>query len=109
MRPFRHLEGVSFGFLFEATPPPSPPLFTVIPCFKRFSTWWKLPTGSPIGSLDSKQFLLCPFLSMAYHIRSHHKRTGCLDIAENLICLLIIQIKVNPAMRDVCLASFKRI
>ena len=46
---------------------------------------------------------------MAYRIRSHHKRTGCLDIAENLICLLIIQIKVNPAVRDVCLASFKRI
>ena len=46
---------------------------------------------------------------MACRIRSHHKRTGCLDIAENLICLLIIQIKVNPAVRDVCLASLKRI
>ena len=46
---------------------------------------------------------------MAYRIRSHHKRSGCLDIAENLICFLIIQIEVSPTVRDVCLESFKRI
>ena len=38
MRPLRHLEGVTFGFLFEAIPPPSPPLVTVIAYFRRFST-----------------------------------------------------------------------
>ena len=32
MRPFRHLEGVTFGFLFEATPPPSP---LPSPCYRN--------------------------------------------------------------------------